>query len=492
VKKNDEQVELDAEEIQNNLLNSQADVSRAEADLLNAEKGIEISDLKGATDMQDARLRVQLAELDLRKYIEAEYPQQKRKAEVAINLAEEDLKRAKDKMDSTRQLVEKGYTNRTELEADELAVTRREIELINAKEDLKILTEYSSERRLSELKNSVDQAKAALDRLEKTIESERARDLANLESRKVNLSTAKNRLANVEDQLSKSKIYSDFDGMVFYPTSSGRYGQSATIELGASVYPRQDLLNFPDLKDWKIVVGVPESIIDKVARDQRAFATIDAVPGVLLEAVVSRVGIVPDRGRWYDRSSKTYSVELDVPVAPSVELKPGMSTTVEIITAEHKDILKVPIQAVTRQDEKYYVFDSSGQRVEVEVGASNEDSIQITKGLEEGDVILLYAPVSTETRAGLRERPLDQVKGEESGTTTNGSSETKTENSRDSEEPVRSETPQETPAPEAVATPAVEGGERRRPNLENMTPEQREAFRRRMEERQKQQAQPAE
>ncbi|MFP4379065.1 MAG: efflux RND transporter periplasmic adaptor subunit [Candidatus Sumerlaeia bacterium] len=456
VKKGDLLVELDAEDIQDNLLRQQSEVSSAEASLLQAQKGLEISELKAKTDMEDAELRVQLAKLDLKKYEEAEYPQQKRKAEVAIALAEEDLKRARDEYESTRQLVEKGYTNRAELEADELAVKRREIELVNSKEDLKILIEYTHVKQQRELKNNVKQAEAALDRLKKTLESERARDLANLESRKVSLNSSQNRLKKIEEQIEKSKIYSEFDGMVFYPVSGGRWNRGNEIEKGASVYPRQDLLNFPDLTAWKIEVGVPESIIDRVKKGQDAFATIDAMPGLILEALVQKVSVVPDRGRWYDSSNKTYTVELDIPTTPSVELKPGMSTTVEIITSEKENVLQAPIQSVTKANNRFFVFGPQGKRIEVEVGLSNEDSIEIVSGLKEGDQILLYAPTDSDTRGGLKERPLNKAR-EEGRETKTGDTESSSENASSVE---KAEKPQKAAQPQRARGEGGRGDQR--------------------------------
>ncbi len=410
VKKGDLLLELESEELRNRVLQNESDVSRAEADLKNAEEDLEIKRLKHQTDLESARLRVEIAKLELQKYTEAEYKQQVDKARLDITVASEELSRAQTKLDWTKQLVEHGYANRQELDSDKLEVTRKEIEVKNKEVDLQILQNYTYQKELKQKQNEVAEAEAEVERLAKTYESERARGLSNLESKKTGLEVARRQLKQAQEQLDKTLIISKFDGQVFYPKS--RRWDERTIEEGASVYPRQTLLEFPDLSAWNIKVGVPESIIDKIKVGQNAVATVDAMPGVILKAQVSRVSVVPDTGRWWDTSTKTYTVTLDIPTTPTVELKPGMSAAVEILVDQLKDILTVPIQAVVSEKDRHFVFLLDGGKVtrtEVETGDNNENQIQIVKGLEEGQELLLYAPVEAETRAGLRERPLDKA-----------------------------------------------------------------------------------
>lgn len=414
VEKGDLLVELESDELRDRLLNEQAAVSRAEADLLHAQKGLEISELQYNTDRTNAELKVELADLELKKYEEAEYPKRLREAKQAIDLADEELLRAEDKLRWSTELTSRGYTSRQELEANRLAVKRKEIELENKKTELSILTDYTHKKELREKHNSLNQARDSLARLLKTYESQRARDEANLEAKEVALTTARNQLKKIEDQLANSKIYAERAGRYFYPVPNRR-NSNRDIEKGAAVYPQQTLLEFPDLTEWQVKVGVPESIIDKIDLGQRAVVSIDALPDAVIEAEVSRVGIVPDRTRWFDSNNKTYSVSLDVPGTVTLQLKPGMSAMVEIIANTLENVLYVPVQAVAAHDGKHYVYKANGkiEPVEVEVGENSEAFIEVLSGLSEGDEILTYAPVSMDTQAGVRERPLEKQQQQE-------------------------------------------------------------------------------
>lgn len=413
IKKGDLLVELESEDLKNKLLQSESDVSRAEADLKNAQEELEIQRLKHQTDLASARLRVEVAKLELKKYVEAEYPQSVDKAVLDITVAKEELARSKDKLEWTRKLVDKEYASRQELESGELEVQRKEIEVKNKEVDLQILKEYTHVKEQKQKENEVAEAQAEVDRLDKTYASERARNEANLQSKKTALEVQRRQLKKTQDQVEKTRIVSKWNGQVFYPKL--RPWDNRKIEKGASVYPRQQLLQFPDLSAWKINVGVPESIIDKIKPGQKAVATIDALPDEILQAVVQRVGVVPDQSRWFDSSTKTYTVTLDIPTTPTVALKPGMSVAVEIVTGILKNVITVPIQAVVTDNDKHYVFLADGsdvKRIPVETGENNEESIQIVSGLEKGQQVLLYAPVEAEIRGGLKERPLDKAKKE--------------------------------------------------------------------------------
>jgi HlyD family secretion protein len=413
VHKGDLLVELDSRDYQDNLLNARAEVAGQDADLLKSQKEVEIADQKYSTDKQTAELDVEVAKLDLEKYEEAEYKQNELKAKQAIMLAQEELKQAQEKLSWSEKLVKKGYASRQELEANELEVKRREIEWKNAQTDLDVLTSYTYQKESSQLKSKLVQAQATLASLLKTYEAQHARDLANVEASKSKLEAARLKLKQIEGTIEKSKVYADFDGLVFYP-SVDPWERERAIEKGASVFPRQSILQFPDLSSWKIKTPVPESIIERVRVGMKALVTIDALPGALIDAVVEKVSIVPDRGRWFESTSKNYMVELDIPTTPTAKLKPGMSCMVEIIRDELHNVLYVPIQAVTGQAGKQTVYlvtaFNSYKKAPVTTGQNNDEYIQILSGLEEGQELLLYAPPAATKRTGIQERPLDKLK----------------------------------------------------------------------------------
>jgi multidrug efflux pump subunit AcrA (membrane-fusion protein) len=69
------------------------------------------------------------------------------------------------------------------------------------------------------------------------------------------------------------------------------------------------------------------------------------------------------------------------------QLKPGMSTVLDIIPAKKSDILTVPHEYIDKQGEKYFVTTKDGAQKEIQVGMQNESIVEIISGLKEGDEI---------------------------------------------------------------------------------------------------------
>lgn len=407
--------ELESSQLQERYLDQQSDVAEAEAGLKLAQENLEIAKLKNATDIETAKMRVELARLDLKKYEEVEYRQMVDKAQSDIYLAEQELKKARSELEGTQKLFDKGYSNRQELESDQLGVERKEIEVKNKTTDLEILKAYTHTKKQMELNNAVSNAVSSLERLKKTIAADVESKDAAIMSKKTRLKIEQNQLETKEVELSMTKVYADFDGQVFYPQDR-RMGK---IEKGATVNVRQRILSFPDLSAWNLKVGIPEAMIDKVSLGQEAVATLDAVPGLVLGGEVEKVSAVPDSQNWFNSGVKTYTIMVNVTSDPGTQLKPGMSATVEIVTDQLQDVLYVPIQAVVSKQDTHYVYIVKRGRKELReiiIGKYNTRYIEIIDGLDESEELLLYAEVELEADSKLKKSPLsEESKEKESG-----------------------------------------------------------------------------
>ncbi|MCF7848107.1 MAG: hypothetical protein K9M45_04590 [Kiritimatiellales bacterium] len=411
-------VELESSELLERYLDQKSDVAEAEASLKLAQETLAIAKLKSATDVETARLKVEIAMLDLQKYTEAAYTQMVIKAESEIMLAEEELKKARSELEGTQELYEKGYSNKQDLDSDKLLVQRKEIEVRNKTKDLEILQNYTYVKTLKELKNDLATAESALTRLTKTITADVESKEAAIESKKTRLEIERNQFLTRESQLEHTKVYADFEGQVFYPKGgrSSYRGSNEAIEKGASVNYRQQILSFPDLSAWDIRVGIPEAMIDKVSIGQEAVASLDALPGALLRGRVKTVSAVPDSQSFFSSGVKTYTIMVEVLTGTEAPLKPGMSATIEIITDRLNDVLYIPIQSVVSNGDKRYVYVVRRGRKklrEVKAGKYNTASIEIIEGLEVDEELLLYAEVELEADSKFKESPLS--KGGESG-----------------------------------------------------------------------------
>jgi HlyD family secretion protein len=89
---------------------------------------------------------------------------------------------------------------------------------------------------------------------------------------------------------------------------------------------------------------------------------------------------------------------------PDFKLLPNTNVTVQVITAEHKNVLIAPREAVRLDDEKPYVLevaDDELHRRDVQTSIFNLTQVEITKGLTDKDIVALSAVNNKPLRDGL-------------------------------------------------------------------------------------------
>jgi HlyD family secretion protein len=183
------------------------------------------------------------------------------------------------------------------------------------------------------------------------------------------------------------------------------------------------------LADMSVItseVKVDETDIVNVRLGQPADVTIDAIPHKIFHGIVSEIGdnaIVRSTGVATSQATSTSQEAKDFKVVvtltdPPQDLRPGLSSTAKITTANRSDVLSIPIQALTvrtradlaPKDDKGSVqaasapADASKQKEEVQgvfvirnkkaefvpvdTGISGTTDIEVTKGVQNGDEVI--------------------------------------------------------------------------------------------------------
>jgi hypothetical protein len=127
-----------------------------------------------------------------------------------------------------------------------------------------------------------------------------------------------------------------------------------------------------------------------------AYVVLDSLPDQRFKAHVQKVNLMPDQGsRFSNPNLKVYSTEILID-DKLPDVKPGLSARAEIVITNLADVIKVPIQAVTTLKNKQVCYVRKGSEdapSPVEVGLYNSKFIQITSGLQPGDLVLMSPPV---------------------------------------------------------------------------------------------------
>jgi len=161
------------------------------------------------------------------------------------------------------------------------------------------------------------------------------------------------------------------------------------VEVGTMVSPGTPIARILDVDTVKVVAGVPERYAGDIRRGGDVVVTLDRVAGREFAGSIDHVGA------GVDRSTRTFTVEVEVPNV-GLMLKPGMVANVEIARERVAGALVVPRHAVLRRETGYSVYvavrNGDGWRAEsrpVVPGMSRGDEVVIEQGLQPGERVVV-------------------------------------------------------------------------------------------------------
>jgi HlyD family secretion protein len=268
-------------------------------------------------------------------------------------------------------------------QAAEEALTAAQARLNDLKDGANAADIRATQSNVAAVTAQRDAAQARLDQLlaEPTTEEVEAKQAAVDEARAA--------LDEAQRRLAKATLTAPFSGVVTY----------LGVDTGELVGANRPILSLSDLSELEVDVNLDESDAARVALGQLARITLDAFSGTELSGEVTYIAPVGETASGVVLYPVT--VRLDSTGLPA---KAGMTADVEIIVADKKDALVVPLRAVHTEGERAYVERLSGEQVEqadVTLGMMTDTEIEITAGLREGDeVVVVPGPAEGQQRRG--------------------------------------------------------------------------------------------
>ncbi len=262
---------------------------------------------------------------------------------------------------------------------------------------------FSMQETKLELKQSIYEPPATIKKLEIKLEKAE-RDLnEKLENYNIKKMQANAKMVQVGTQVSKIRkklndllkllksftIHSDGNGMITYDKN----WDGTKKKVGSSISSWDPTIaSLPDLTKMESKTYANEVDIRKIKKNLPVKVGFDAFPDVYMEGVVTSVANVGEKKRGSD--IKVFQVLIKLKGTNS-NIRPGMTTSNKILTFERKDVLSVPLESIFSKDSITYVYQKSGfsiNKKQVIIGDSNNDSVIITEGLAEGDIVYLNKP----------------------------------------------------------------------------------------------------
>ncbi|MEK3752226.1 efflux RND transporter periplasmic adaptor subunit [Paenibacillus sp. FSL E2-8871] len=272
-------------------------------------------------------------------------------------------------------------------------------------------------------------------------EDELASAKRSIEKAKTDIASQIEKIASVqEDMIPPDPLTAPIDGTV----------TAVNIASGEKAMDGSELIDITDYANLSVIVQVDELDIPTVKIGMPATISLDALPDTEFKGSVTKIakeGTVSNGVSLFD---------VTVGLTTSEGALVGMSAEVSVTTAEKKDVLTVPIEAVQERNGKYTVSlpltavsagstdsskassegqaprpsgapdardgampsgapdarggtmpngaagtrnrgNSNQRTVSVEVGIHDESSIEIVSGLNEGDKVIIPTVISTKT-----------------------------------------------------------------------------------------------
>jgi HlyD family secretion protein len=166
--------------------------------------------------------------------------------------------------------------------------------------------------------------------------------------------------------------------------------QGLTAQVGQVVSPGAPLMTLVNQSGLKIEAYVSQTDVAKIAVGDKANVTLNAYgTGTVFPAVVTTV----DPGETQVNGTAAYLVTLHFTGTDS-RVKDGMNGNVQIIVAEHNNVVEVPTNLVITNDTSSFVLVSSnGKELQqpVTTGLVGDNGMtEITSGLSAGETIVNF------------------------------------------------------------------------------------------------------
>ena len=211
-------------------------------------------------------------------------------------------------------------------------------------------------------------------------------EIARVEAQKAEAEAA---YAAAEDHLNQLNVRAPFDGVVY----------SIPVLQGAYVKPGDLVLQEADLSKVRVRAFVDEPDVARLAPGDPIEVTWDAMPGRVWHSTVTSVPAVIKLHGTRNVGETTFDVDNS-----DYRLLPNVNVNVSVVTAEHKNVLTVPREAVHLEDSTTYVYQIQGdtlQRRDVQTSISNLTQVEVTAGLNENALVALTSTNAKPLRNGL-------------------------------------------------------------------------------------------
>ncbi|WP_166739997.1 efflux RND transporter periplasmic adaptor subunit [Halalkalibacterium halodurans] len=245
--------------------------------------------------------------------------------------------------------------------------------------------EKELQKKEKELRDEVGKEEA-----DKTIQPEK--DQLDFEKRSANLDLRQLQIQKdgLEEQKKDLVVKSRGDGTVMTVNDHLQQGQDGMTKPVLEIASAGELQLQGKISEYDSLV---------ISEEQEVRISSDALPEEEWEGTVKEVSYFPSEAETLGNDAGIVQYPITIQLSgDQSKLKPGYQMIMHIVT-EEKTALTVPLEAVHQGDEGSYVYvveDGKARQVEVETGLVENSRIEVIRGLEETDQVIVSDGVLTD------------------------------------------------------------------------------------------------
>ena len=374
---------MDNSEIKMRILQYQANLAQAKAQLAESEAG------SRPEEIAQAKARVDQAQAQLAIIRDGNRLQEIQQAQAQVDSAKASVALTKSRVKRYQDLAKDGAISQDSLEQYVSENSKAKANLEEAQRRLSLLKVGNRNQDIQKQAAIVNQEKEGLRKLEN---GNRPQEIARL---KAAVASAEAQLKQQQVQLEDTIIRAPFSGIVTqrYATVGGYVSPAISASSNASATSTSIVAL---AKGLEVLANVPEVDISQIKQQQKVEITIDAYPEEVFQGQVRL--IAPEA--VVDQNVTSFQVRVAIKTGAE-KLRSGMNVSeVTFLGNNIKDALLIPQELIVTQKGKTGVWllgeKNKPQFRLVTIGANIDNQIQVLDGLKAGDRVFIDLPKTKE------------------------------------------------------------------------------------------------
>lgn len=211
-----------------------------------------------------------------------------------------------------------------------------------------------------------------------------------LKRARAKLLSAEQEVKLTREQLQNSVIFSPIDGVAVYKRIQIG-AEFRTVRVGDEIHQNQVFMLLPDMRDFIVLIDVPERELPRVQEGLEVSIRPSAYPDMNIRGVIEKVGSMARHSPGQPAWKKFFPLIIGLKEVDS-RLKPGMSVTAHVLSYFNSEAVLVPRTAVYWEGGKPFVKLALNPRQKIRqltLGMADEVNYEVIEGLKPDDRVFV-------------------------------------------------------------------------------------------------------